>query len=95
MEDSTSGILKRLASQPTEDPEFAEELDYGLRLRILDESVEYMATVTRHPSDNRFLMIVSVLSRRYWIVDAMAMQLQLANHEAESIYDLQRDKCKK
>ena len=55
-------------------------------MTLVEDSVEYVVMVVRPPEEERFLMIVSLLNRRYWIVDLKTLQIEESNHELEQLY---------
>lgn len=85
--------LRKMASLPQPDPSFEEELEYGIRLKLTDDAVEYAVMVTRHPEEERFLLVVSMLNRRYWIIDLKALEIQEDNHELEILFELPKNRC--
>jgi len=85
---------RRVSSLPRPDFAFDEELAYGIRMTLVEDSVEYAVTVVRHPEEERFLMIVSMLNRRYWIIDLKALQIEEENHELARLYELESNTCR-
>lgn len=82
------------SEQPTDtELNFEEELRYGIRLNIVEDSIEYSVMVNTHPEEDRFLMVVSLFNRRFWIVDLKLLSIQRNLPELESFYELKRHRC--
>jgi hypothetical protein len=64
-------------------------------MKIVEDNIEYTVMVNTHPDEDRFLMIVSLLNRRFWIVDLKLLSIQRNLPELESFYELKRHQCTK